>query len=99
MWFKTLVFQIEEKEAAQVFEDFVASFEGADKGGKAFVRGSTITPGSTGKTLCIHACLYVLCSLVLIQFICTRSELASLCLLYTSPSPRDATLSRMPSSA
>ena len=27
------------------------------------------------------------------------SELAILCLLYTSPSPRDATLSRMPSSA
>jgi hypothetical protein len=32
-----------------VFEDFVASFEGTDKGGKAFVRGSTITPGSIGK--------------------------------------------------
>ena len=41
--------QIEEKEAAQVFEDFVASFEGTDKGGKTFIRGSTITPGSTGK--------------------------------------------------
>ena len=27
------------------------------------------------------------------------SELAMTCLLYTSPSPRDATLSRMPSSA
>ena len=26
-------------------------------------------------------------------------QLASICLLYTSPSPRDATLSRMPSSA
>ena len=26
-------------------------------------------------------------------------DLQSLCLLYTSPSPRDATLSRMPSSA
>ena len=49
--------QIEEKEAAQVFEDFVASFEGSDKGGKAFVRGSTITPGSTGKVQCT---LYVL---------------------------------------
>ena len=29
----------------------------------------------------------------------TREELVQLCLLYTSPSPRDATLSRMPSSA
>ena len=29
----------------------------------------------------------------------TYVELASTCLLYTSPSPRDATLSRMPSSA
>ena len=26
-------------------------------------------------------------------------KIASICLLYTSPSPRDATLSRMPSSA
>ena len=31
-----------------MFEDFVASFEDTDKGGKTFVRGSTITPGSTG---------------------------------------------------
>ena len=28
-----------------------------------------------------------------------RFDLANSCLLYTSPSPRDATLSRMPSSA
>ena len=28
-----------------------------------------------------------------------RPDLVLLCLLYTSPSPRDATLSRMPSSA
>ena len=31
--------------------------------------------------------------------LCANSELCSDCLLYTSPSPRDATLSRMPSSA
>ena len=30
---------------------------------------------------------------------CLRLDLATPCLLYTSPSPRDATLSRMPSSA
>ena len=29
----------------------------------------------------------------------TADELSKVCLLYTSPSPRDATLSRMPSSA
>ena len=29
----------------------------------------------------------------------TREELANACLLYTSPSPRDGLLSRMPSSA
>ena len=29
----------------------------------------------------------------------TRPDLFKTCLLYTSPSPRDATLSRMPSSA
>ena len=28
-----------------------------------------------------------------------HSEISKFCLLYTSPSPRDATLSRMPSSA
>ena len=31
--------------------------------------------------------------------ILVRLELPTICLLYTSPSPRDATLSRMPSSA
>ena len=30
---------------------------------------------------------------------CTGNPIISTCLLYTSPSPRDATLSRMPSSA
>ena len=30
---------------------------------------------------------------------CGKSTLLRICLLYTSPSPRDATLSRMPSSA
>ena len=29
----------------------------------------------------------------------TKDEMSNFCLLYTSPSPRDATLSRMPSSA
>ena len=32
-------------------------------------------------------------------FIGINNDLADACLLYTSPSPRDATLSRMPSSA
>ena len=32
-------------------------------------------------------------------FLKTDVEIKSACLLYTSPSPRDATLSRMPSSA
>ena len=33
------------------------------------------------------------------KFIVRGGEHETLCLLYTSPSPRDATLSRMPSSA
>ena len=33
------------------------------------------------------------------QFLTIKSALDKACLLYTSPSPRDATLSRMPSSA
>ena len=32
-------------------------------------------------------------------FLCRQTDLLIACLLYTSPSPRDATLSRMPSSA
>ena len=43
-----------------MFEDFVASFEGTDKGGKAFVRGSTITPGSTGKSTNSRIYMYLL---------------------------------------
>ena len=35
----------------------------------------------------------------LIMFICNHCPYVKACLLYTSPSPRDATLSRMPSSA
>ena len=36
-----------------------------------------------------------------VDFICANTDAQALkgCLLYTSPSPRDATLSRMPSSA
>ena len=57
-------------------------------------------------------CIWLKCSLNLLEQRCNfkknrpllvnkniRSELLKLCLLYTSPSPRDATLSRMPSSA
>ena len=33
------------------------------------------------------------------QYTLMEKRLANICLLYTSPSPRDATLSRMPSSA
>ena len=33
------------------------------------------------------------------RFVCVIQQDSFLCLLYTSPSPRDATLSRMPSSA
>ena len=41
-----------------------------------------------------------MCRLVIIRKIDSDVTcLAGLCLLYTSPSPRDATLSRMPSSA
>ena len=34
-----------------------------------------------------------------IEFMTWNFSLVAICLLYTSPSPRDATLSRMPSSA
>ena len=42
---------------------------------------------------------YIFWALLHIQGFVTYSGLCYICLLYTSPSPRDATLSRMPSSA
>ena len=36
---------------------------------------------------------------VTIPGVLTYEDVTNICLLYTSPSPRDATLSRMPSSA
>ena len=41
----------------------------------------------------------ILIGLTLVAFGTSAPELVITCLLYTSPSPRDATLSRMPSSA
>ena len=48
---------------------------------------------------CLFVCLFVCLSLCL--FVCLHLTLCmlTLCLLYTSPSPRDAHESRMPSSA
>ena len=41
---------MEAKQTAEVFEEFVASFEESDSSGKAFVRGSTsIKPAATGR--------------------------------------------------
>ena len=42
--------------------------------------------------------LRIICSVVIIVFFAIYTT-SGVCLLYTSPSPRDATLSRMPSSA
>ena len=55
------------------------------------------------KIFCIFGLLVSICLLLFILFEGERIKGAQrwfyLCLLYTSPSPRDATLSRMPSSA
>ena len=53
------LFQIEAKEAAQVFEQFVASFEGSGKTGKTFVRGSTVNPDASGVCVCVCVCVIV----------------------------------------
>jgi hypothetical protein len=43
---------MEAKQTAEVFEEFVASFEESDSSGKAFVRGSTsIKPAAVGECL------------------------------------------------
>ena len=44
-------------------------------------------------------CLVYVCMIGLVTLLVISMLLLSFCLLYTSPSPRDATLSRMPSSA
>lgn len=41
-------FQLEAKETAKVFEDFVATFEDCDTARKTFVRGSVINPDEKG---------------------------------------------------
>ena len=44
-----LVVQLDTKHTADVFEEFVASFEESDSSSKTFVRGSTsIKPAATG---------------------------------------------------
>ncbi len=45
------LYQIEAKEAAHVFEQFVASFDEPTKSVKAFVRGSTINPATSSGEL------------------------------------------------
>ena len=42
---------------------------------------------------------YIVALLIVAPLIPYQKDLIKTCLLYTSPSPRDATLSRMPSSA
>ena len=43
---------MEAKQTAQVFEEFVASFQETESSGKTFVRGSSsIKPAATGKTV------------------------------------------------
>lgn len=39
--------QVEQANCADVFEEFVASFEGAASKGKTFVRGNVVNPGQS----------------------------------------------------
>ena len=63
-----------------------------------------LPPASSLHGATIDTLMQVTCALILFVFFITQPILAWFtykysCLLYTSPSPRDATLSRMPSSA
>ena len=40
--------KVEAKEAAKVFEEFVASFQDGSKASKTFIKGSTINPDTKG---------------------------------------------------
>ena len=66
------------------------------------MRQSYIAAGSTRDPLFFYsfaAVLYLLLTFLSMKLINKLEVKYSSCLLYTSPSPRDATLSRMPSSA
>ena len=51
------------------------------------------------KATVILAITFFVITLILSVLVAKKQEHGNTCLLYTSPSPRDATLSRMPSSA
>ena len=60
--------------------------------------GKTATNNRAG-ALCAMRKMTETCATVAEPFLVADLALILACLLYTSPSPRDATLSRMPSSA
>ena len=67
----------------------------------SFFRSHGVNPGRSGHTLAVEAeQMIVETRRLLAQFFNYKGDPNRvICLLYTSPSPRDATLSRMPSSA
>ena len=61
----------------------------AHKKGDILSYKESLNPYSVNECVCVCVCV----------FVCVCVCVCVCCLLYTSPSPRDATLSRMPSSA
>ena len=43
----------EEQKTAEVYKDFVATFEGSKSSVKTFIRGDVINPDSSSKYLCL----------------------------------------------
>lgn len=54
-----LLVQTEAKQTAEVFEEFVASFEETEKTGKTFVRGTTFNPEKKPSKFCDILCAWL----------------------------------------
>lgn len=64
--FKLSLKQRDEEKCAEVFADFVASFEDSRAQGKTFVRGSIINPETKGIFITVSMILYRGCIKVLL---------------------------------
>ena len=94
---ETLIMEIENSEKKDLSDRIIDIVAPLGKGQRALI----VSPPRTGKTVLLQNIANSItknqpeCYLIVLLI----DERPEDCLLYTSPSPRDATLSRMPSSA
>ena len=89
---KLLRIKLDNKKVTQIYKKFEKSFKDKEK----FV--VAVSGGPDSLALAFLAKIYSVKNRITSRFLIVDHKIRN-CLLYTSPSPRDATLSRMPSSA